>query len=391
MWAYGTSKSFREKNIRAKTEINLPSEGITVLEVGLPEIKPDEVLIKVKSSALNYNSVWSSLSKPVDPFKLISGHITRNPSALDHDLDYAIFGSDAVGVIEKAGSEVVQWKVGDEVVVHCLVVNENEPASQNDSITAESQSIWGYETNFGAFAEFCKVKQTQLLRKPENLTWSEASCISLTLSTAFRMLISKNGAQVKAGDTVLIWGAAGGLGSFAIQLAKLAGAKVVAVAAGEEKANICKSLGADVVIDRKKHDFGGFINKDGSPDYIKWHKARLLMKKFGVGPIDIVFEHVGRETLGLSLYLTRKGGKVVTCAASSGFLATIDLRYLWMDVKKLIGSHFANYLEADQAMDLVRKGLIKPIVHSINPISALPEKMDAMYSGEIYGKVIFEH
>jgi len=389
MWAYGTTKKNRMHTLNKAND--KPSFGIERFEIDLPELKSGEVLIKVKASGLNFNSIWSSLAHPIDPFALISGHVSRNPRDIDHNQDYAIFGSDASGIIIQVAEDITQWREGDEVVVHCNVIDGTDPLVEADGMISGTQSIWGYETNFGAFAEYTKVRETQLLRKPTRLTWEEAASLMLTLSTAYRMLISKNGAQIRAGETVLSWGAAGGLGTYAIQLAKLAGATVVAIVSSKEKKSICENLGADFVIDRKAIGFSGFIDDDGNPDYIRWHKAKKILKKMGVGDVDVVFEHVGRETLGFSLYIARKGGRIVTCAASSGFIANIDIRYIWMELKTLIGSHFANYAEASSALKLVEKGFVNPIIDSISHIDELPKKMDAMYKGEVTGKIIFTH
>jgi len=391
MWAYGISRASRQLQLQKKQKILLPSQGIELLDVPRPTLNSGEVLIETRSSALNFNSIWSSLARPVDPFMLISNHVTRNPHDADHQQDFAIFGSDASGVVVETAPDVTRWSPGDEVVVHCNVIDPSEPSTQADSMTAASQSIWGYETNYGAFAQYTKVRQNQLLPKPANLDWPMASSLMLTLSTAYRMLISPNGAQIKAGDTVLIWGAAGGLGCFAIQLAKLAGARVVAVVSSAQKKELCLRLGADVVLDREQDGFTGFVNPDGSPNYLQWNKAKRLLQRSGIAAIDVVFEHVGRETLGLSIYLTRKGGKIVTCAASSGFLCTIDLRYLWMELKTLIGSHFANYAEASDALALVASGQIVPVIDSVNPIASLPEKLDDMFQGRVTGKIVFDH
>ena len=167
------------------------------------------------------------------------------------------------------------------------------------------------------------------------------------------MLISDNGAKIRPGETCLIWGAAGGLGLFAIQLAKLSGAKVIAIVSSDEKLSICKKHGADYVINRKKDFPESFTDGDGNPNYLAWRKISLKLKALKLPEIDVVFEHVGKETLGLSVYLLKRGGRVVTCAATSGFLATIDLRFLWMQLKSIIGSHFANYNEASEAAKLV--------------------------------------
>jgi crotonyl-CoA reductase len=393
MWAYGVNKDIVANLQKIPLADRKPSDGVIRLEVPEPILNDDEVLIKVKASALNYNSIWSSLSHPISPFQLINNHIARNECDISHQQDYAIFGSDASGIIAKTGKNVRNWKEGDEVIVivHCNVINTEEPIAQVDGMLATSQSIWGYETNYGAFAEYCKVKTSQLIRKPKHINWNIAGSFCLTLSTAYRMLISQNGVELKAGQNCLIWGASGGLGNFAIQLSKLVGANPIAVVSSDEKEKLCTSLGAEVVINRSKDDFGNFIMANGEPNYLSWRKAKKTLEKKGVHDLEVVFEHVGRDTFGLSLFLLSKGGKVVTCAASSGFNSVIDLRYLWMSVKKIIGSHFANYHEAQQAAQLVFDSKINPLIHSANPISDLPKMMDAMYSNSTYGKIVFLH
>ncbi len=391
MWAYGINKEAANNLQKIPLAQRKPSDGLIKMDVPEPVLNDDEVLIKVKSSALNYNSIWSSLSHPISPFQLINQHIARNPRDIDHQQDYAIFGSDASGVITKIGKNVRNWKEGDEVIVHCNVIDMEDPLAQIDGMLPKSQSIWGYETNYGAFAEFAKVKSSQLIRKPTHLSWEVAGSFCLTLSTAYRMLISQNGVAIRPGQNCLIWGASGGLGNFAIQLTKLVGANPIAVVSSDEKAELCKNLGASVVINRIKDDFGDLVMTNGEPNYLAWRKAKKTLEKKGIYDLDIVFEHVGRNTLGASLFLLSRGGQVVTCAASSGFNATIDLRYLWMSLKKIIGSHFANYYEAEKAAQLVFDKKITPLLHSINHIDKLPKMMDAMHSNSTYGKIVFLH
>ena len=184
----------------------------------------------------------SATCHPISPFQLINNHIRRNSSDADHSQNFAILGSDAAGVISKVGSEVKDFKEGDEVIIHCNVVDESDPISSEDSMLSKSQSIWGYETNYGAFAEYTKVRVSQLIRKPKELDWETAGSYCLTLSTAYRMLISQNAAQLKQGETCLIWGASGGLGSFAVQLCKLIGATSIAIVGSEEKKNPCREI-----------------------------------------------------------------------------------------------------------------------------------------------------
>jgi len=391
MWAYGVTKEKLAQLIKIPLEQRKPSDGVELLDVAIPKLLDDEVLIEVKSSALNYNSIWSSLAHPVTPFQLINQHISRNKRDANHLQDYAIFGSDASGIIVEVGKNVSKFNEGDEVIVHCNVIDTEEEIVQSDGMLAKSQSIWGYETNYGAFAQYCKAKSSQLILKPKDLDWNIAGSYCLTLSTAYRMLISANGAQLRAGQNCLIWGASGGLGNFAIQLANLVGANPIAVVSSDQKEQICRDLGSSIVINRNKNDLGNFIMANGEPNYLSWRKFKQVLEGHNVRDLDVVFEHVGRETLGMSLFLLNRGGKVVTCAASSGYNATIDLRYLWMSLKRIIGSHFANYHEAKQASELIFNGKIKPLIYSIEPIDQLPKMMNLMHSCAGYGKIVFKH
>ena len=154
---------------------------------------------------------------------------------------------------------------------------------------------------------------------------------------------------------------------------------------------ICYELGADFVFNRKTEFPKTFITENGDPNYIAWKKVKSLLSKKEINSIDVVFEHIGRETLGLSTYLVRRGGKVVICAATSGHLSTIDLRFLWMQLKTILGSHFANYHEASLASQLIFNGGIKPLIYGSYDISKVPTLMDKMFSGKSYGKIVFNH
>lgn len=391
MWAYGIDLD-RHKDIMTKTnDLRKPSDGIHRLNIPIPTLNSGEVLVKMKTSALNYNTLWSARSIPLSPFQLIGNHVLRNPNDKDHLQDYAIFGSDGAGTIVKVSDDVKDWSVNDEVIIHCNVINTREPIAQVDGMLAESQSIWGYETNFGAFSEYTKVKSSQLIMKPGAISWDVAASFSLTLSTAYRMLCTGNGVRIAPGDYCLIWGASGGLGTFAIQLVNLMGGIPVAVVSSDAKEKVCEQLGCKFVLNLGELGCDTFVDLDGNPNYLNWRKFKLGLDKIGVPRINYVFEHIGRNTLGLSTYLVCKGGKVVTCAASSGYLATIDLRFLWMNSKSIVGSHFANYHEAVKAANLVFSNKVKPIIYKYESISNLSLNADLMHSGKSIGKLVFNN
>lgn len=184
-------------------------------------------------------------------------------------------------------------------------------------------------------------------------------------STAYRQLVSRNGAGMKQGDNVLIWGASGGLGSYATQFALAGGANPICVVSSEQKADICRAMGAEAIIDRSAEGYK-FWKDEHTQDPKEWKRFGKRIREFTGGEdIDIVFEHPGRETFGASVYVTRKGGTITTCASTSGYMHEYDNRYLWMSLKRIIGSHFANYREAWEANRLIAKGKIHPTLSKV--------------------------
>ena len=175
----------------------------------------------------------------------------------DHpEYGHHIGGSDASGIVWKVGEGVTRWKPGDEVVIHCNMASYEDPEVHGlDPMAAPSQMIWGYETTWGSFAQFTKVQAQQLLPKPKHLTWEEAASYGLVYFTAYRMLMDQ--CNLQAGDKVLIWGAAGGLGVFAVQLCAMAGAECVGVVSSPEKGELVEQLGATGWIDR--NEFKGMM------------------------------------------------------------------------------------------------------------------------------------
>jgi crotonyl-CoA reductase len=337
-----------------------PRQSLRLVDVPVPELGPGEALVAVMASSVNYNTVWTSIFEPVSTFGFLERYGRSHPLAKRHDLPYHIIGSDLSGVVLRTGPGVNAWKTGDEVVAHCLSVELEAPDGHNDTMMDPEQRIWGFETNFGGLAEVALVKSNQLMRKPGHLTWEEAACPGLVNSTAYRQLISRNGAGLKIGDTVLIWGASGGLGSYATQYALAAGATPICVVSSPEKAAICRSMGAELVIDRNAEGFK-FWKDEKTQDPKEWRRFGARIRELSKGDdVDIVFEHPGRETFGASVYVARRGGTIVTCASTSGFMHEYDNRYLWMNLKRIIGSHFANYREAFEANRLISRAKIYP-------------------------------
>ena len=353
-----------------------PRKSLHIDTVPFPELAPGEALIAVMASSINYNTVWTSIFEPVSTFGFLERYGKMHEAAKRHDLPYHIIGSDASGVVLRVGAGVNTWKPGDRIVAHCLSVELESPLGHNDTMLDPEQRIWGFETNFGGLAEFAIVKANQLLPKPEHLTWEEAATPGLVNSTAYRQLVSRNGAGMKQGDVVLIWGATGGLGSYATQYALNGGAIPVCVVSSPEKAEICRKMGAELVIDRSVEGYK-FWKDDSTQDPKEWQRlGKKIRELTGGDDADIVFEHPGRETFGASVYVARKGGTIVTCASTSGFMHEYDNRYLWMNLKKIVGSHFANYREAYEANRLIAKGLVHP---TLSKTFTLEESGQAAY------------
>ena len=364
-----------------------PRKSLHVDEVALPELGPGEALIAVMASAINFNTVWTSIFEPVSTFGFLDRYGRISPLTKRHDLPYHVVGSDAAGVVLRVGPGVNMWKPGDEVVAHCLSVELEHPSGHSDTMMDPEQRIWGFETNFGGLAEIALVKSNQLMPKPKHLTWEEAASPGLVNSTAYRQLVSQNGGAMKQGDVVLIWGASGGLGGYATQYAVNGGAIPVCVVSSEDKADLCRAMGAELVINRNAEDYK-FWKDERTQDPKEWQRfGKKIRELTGGDDIDIVFEHPGRETFGASVYVTRKGGKIVTCASTSGFMHEYDNRYLWMNLKRIIGSHFANYRESWEANRLIAKGMIHPTLSKTFPLEQTGEAALDVHRNLHQGKV----
>jgi crotonyl-CoA reductase len=363
-----------------------PRKSLHVDEVDLPPLGPNEVLIAPMASALNFNTVWTSIFEPVPTFGFLRRFAREGALGARHDLPYHIVGSDAAGVVVRVGPGVTRWKAGDRVTVHCNYVDMEGPEGHDDSMIDSRQRIWGFETNFGGMAEISMVKANQLMPMPTHLTWEEAACLGLTLATSYRMLVSANAGAMKQGDVVLIWGATGGLGGFAVQLVLNGGGIPVCVVSSPEKAELLRSLGADKVIDRSAEGYRFW--RDGVQDPAEWKRfgSRIRELTGGQDP-DMVFEHPGRQTFGASVYVVRKGGKVITCASTSGYMHEYDNRYLWMNLKSIVSSHFANYREAWEANRLVDLGMIHPILTRTYALEDAAEGAWAMHTNAHTGKL----
>ena len=353
-----------------------PDTAMQVEVVPTWEIDSDEVLVLVMAAGVNYNGVWASLGIPISPFD-------------GHKSDYHIAGSDASGIVWAVGRKVTRWKVGDEVVIHCNQDDgDDEECNGGDPMFSPSQRIWGYETPDGSFAQFTKVQAQQLMPRPKHLTWEESACYTLTLATAYRMLFGHEPHDLKPGQNVLVWGASGGLGSYAIQLINTAGANAIGVISDESKRDFVMSLGAKGVINRNDFKCWGQLPKVGSPEYATWFaEARKFGKAIwditgkGVN-VDMVFEHPGESTFPVSSLVCKKGGMVVICAGTTGFNCTFDVRYMWMHQKRLQGSHFAHLKQASAANKLMCERRLDPCMSEVFPWAEIPRAHTLMWKNQ---------
>ena len=363
-----------------------PRKSVHVGDVATPELAPDEVYVAVMASSINFNTVWSSIFEPVSTFGPMKRLSRESEWAKRHDQPYQVLGSDASGVVVKVGSAVRMWKPGDHVTVHCNHVDDQDNTAHNDSMMAANQRIWGYETNFGGLADLSIVKANQLMPKPAHLTWEEAAVNALCNSTSYRMLVSRNGAAMKQGDVVLIWGATGGIGAYATQYVLNGGGIPVCVVSSDEKAQILRDMGVEHIINRKTANYK-FWKDEHTHDETEWRRLVTDIRDLVGEDPDIVFEHPGRSTFAASIYVAKRGGTVVTCAATSGFMMEFDNRHFWMRLKNLVGSHFANYQEAWQANRLLAKGMIHPVLSQTFDLNHVGEAAYQVHNNMHEGKL----
>jgi crotonyl-CoA reductase len=356
-------------------------ETLKIGEVPMPELAPDEALVAVMASAMNYNTVWSARFEPVPTF-LFLNHLAKSGGWNQrHDLPHHVLGSDAAGIVVRVGPAVDGWSAGDPVVIFPGWGNAERCAAYHDHVLSKDSLAWGFETNFGGLAHLAVVKNTQLLPKPAHLTWEEAACNTLCAMTAYRMLVSPHGAPFKQGDIVFVWGAAGGLGAYAIQLIRNGGGISVGVVNSEPKARLLEELGCDLIIRRDEMDLEGL-----EPRKVGKAFREIVRAEYGEDP-HIVFEHVGAKTFGPSVYLARPGGKIVTCGSSTGYEHSFDNRYLWMMGKSIVGSHGATLQEALECNRLIEMGRLQPALSRVYSLDEAPEAAHGLQANTHVGKV----
>jgi len=324
-------------------------------DVPEPTAGPNDAIVKVRAAACNYNDIWARRGMP--GMGIIFPHIS---------------GSDISGEVVEVGSEVEHLKPGDAVVAHCgLACRVCESCAAGEDIYCRNFRIWGFQTGplDGGHAEYVRLPAFNLLPKPANLTWEEAASLPLVLVTAWRQLVTR--AHLKPGDFVLIWGAAGGLGIMAQQIACLFHAIPIAVASSDEKLEICRKMGAEYTINRKTQDV--------------LHEVRRITGKRGV---DVVFEHSGEATWPVSVQACRTGGRIVTSGATSGHEGYTDLRHIFFRQLSVIGTTLGNKSELMQALKFVEDGQIKPLVSEVMALSEAGRAQRIMEASDVVGKLV---
>ena len=328
------------------------SDVLEVTELPDPEIDDNEVLVRVNACALNHLDVWIRKGLPGIEF----------PMPL-------ILGSDIAGVVARVGRLVKNAKPGDEVVLspglscmHCEYC-----LSGRDNLCA-SYGILGSRAN-GGYAEYVKVPSFNVIPKPKNLSFEEASSIPLVFLTAWHMLVER--VNLKPGETLLVHAAGSGVGSAAIQIGKLLGARVFATASTDAKLEKAKSIGADETINYQQEDFLDAVKR--------------LTSRRGV---DVVFEHTGEATWEKSIRSLVRGGRLVTCGATSGYKGNLDIRYLFSRQISLHGSYMGAKIELLEVMRFFEDGRLKPVVDRVLPLEEAVDAHKAIEDRSQFGKVV---
>jgi NADPH:quinone reductase-like Zn-dependent oxidoreductase len=322
---------------------------LCVDDLDVPAIKPNEVLIKIKSAALNHLDLWVRKGLPGIPLPII-------------------MGSDGAGVIEAVGDDLARknsFSTGDEVFI--VPFRSDLPYGSAEELSNQYQ-ILGEHLD-GTQAEFVSVPVDYVMPKPKNLSWEETAAFPLATMTAYHMLTKK--LQLNKDLTILIWGASSGIGSAAIQIAKLHNTTVITTAGSEEKTEIAKRLGADYIINYHQEDVTQRIKEITS----------------GEG-VDIVFEHVGAKSWQHSLRSLKKGGKIVTCGATTGSSVQIDLRYLFSKHQQIIGSTMGNRQDLSEICSLIEKKKLNPLVSQIFTYHDIQEAHQVLENNQQLGKIV---
>jgi crotonyl-CoA reductase len=222
--------------------------------------------------------------------------------------------------------------------------------------------------------------------KPSHLTWEESAVTGLCGSTSYRMLVGDHAGRMKQGDSVFIWGATGGIGAYATQLVLNGGGVPVGVVSSESRVKLLQAMGCENVIDRREENYR-FWADEHTQDESEWRRLGKKVRSLIGDDPDIVFEHPGRQTMGASVFITKRGGTIVTCAATSGYMIEYDNRHLWMKLKSIVSSHFANYQEAWEMNRLIDRGVIQPVMSEVFPLDQTGEAALKVHRNQGEGKL----
>jgi 2-desacetyl-2-hydroxyethyl bacteriochlorophyllide A dehydrogenase len=327
-------------------------ERLVFDDVPTPSIGSNDVLIRVKATSMNHLDIWVRQGLPGVKFPLP-----------------LIPGVDAAGVVEELGGEVRHVSVGDRVVVaqgiscgHCKACLNGD-----DNLCKDYRLIG--EHRDGADAEFLAVPGRNILKLSDSVSFESAAASALVFLTAWQMLVNK--AKVQPGDDVLVVGASSGVGSAAIQIAKMVGARVIATTSSEEKAATARQLGADEVINYKSQSV--------------LDQVRRLTEKKGV---EVVFDHVGLSVWEECIKAMAKGGRLVTCGATSGYEAKIDLRYVFYKQLQILGSTMGRKGDLITILNLIERGLLRPVIDRVMPLAEVRSAHEIVEQGKHFGKIV---
>jgi len=327
-------------------------EKIQLGEVPNPQINQDQVLIKVKACSLNHFDLL--VLREADP----------------DNFTFPFWGgADIAGIVAEIGESVDQFKLGDRVVVNPgLSCGQCEHCLNGEESQCNSYGIIG-DTIPGGFAELIAVNETNLLKLPDQLSFEEAAATPLVYQTAWRALMTQG--SLRPGEDLLILGASGGVGSASIQIAKLAGANVIAVTSNPDKMAYAKKLGADIVLNRTSGDY--------------WGELAGLTGNRGV---DLVLENVGAATWTQSLRSLVKGGRLVTCGRTTGNLAETDIKLIFWNQLRIIGTTMANRKEFSEVMQLIFQEKLNPVIDTVFPLEQAQSAYQRLHDGEQFGKIV---
>lgn len=327
--------------------------GIDVLkyeDIPISEITENQCLVKIEAAALNHLDIWVRKGFPGIPLPMI-------------------MGSDGAGIVEKVGTNISDISIDDRVLIQPLTYcGTCRWCKQNKENYCEKWGIFG-ENQDGTQCEYMAINADHLHIIPSGMSFEEAAAFPLVAETAYAMLIDR--ANIQKGETVFVWGASSGVGSMAIQIAKAMGCKVLTTVGNVKKRDFAEKLGADIIVN---------YNDDNISKIVK-----EFTDQHGV---DVVVEHVGTKTWETSLRILGKGGRIVTCGATTGSEAKFDIRRLFYKQQSILGSTMGNVKSLDSALKMYKNGDIKPIVDKCFKMSEIRKAHEYLENGNQMGKVI---